>query len=118
MAKTFFAFVFGLVAGVALVYVLDGPLDMSLLRQEAGEVAQEASRGARNLGLETSVRAALALQRDFSLMGTIQVDAQDGEVTLAGTVRDDDQRKLAELITRGVDGVEAVVNELRIDPEP
>ena len=28
------------------------------------------------------------------------------------------QRKLAELITRGVDGVEAVVNELRIDPEP
>jgi len=118
MLKTVFAFVFGLVAGVALVYVLDGPLDMSLLRQEAGEVAEEASRGARNLGLETSVRTALALQRDFSLMGTIQVDAQDGAVTLAGTVRNDDQRRLAELITRGVDGVDSVVNELEIEPEP
>lgn len=117
MARTFFAFVFGVVCGVALVYVLDGPLDMSLLQREAGEIAEEASRGARNLRLETTVRAALALHRDFSLMGSIEVDAQEGEVTLAGSVATTEQRELAELIARGVDGVDRVVNELEIVPQ-
>jgi osmotically-inducible protein OsmY len=114
MLKSAFAFLFGLVTGVALVYVMDGPLDLSILQQEAGKVAQEAGRGAKNLRLEASVKAALALHRDFSLLGGIQVDAQQGEITLAGAVSTDDQRKLAELIARGVDGVDEVVNEIEV----
>ena len=114
MLKTAFAFLFGLVTGVALVYVMDGPLDLSILQREAGKVAEEAGRGAQNLRLEAAVKAALALQRDFSLLGGIQVDAQEGEITLAGSVSNDDQRKLAELIARGVRGVEDVVNEIEV----
>lgn len=116
MTRILFSFLFGVVCGVALIYVLDGPLDMSLVQREASEIAEDASRGARNLRLETTVRAALALHRDFSLMGSIEVDAQEGEVTLAGSVATEDQRELAELITRGVDGVDRVVNELEVVP--
>lgn len=117
MVRTVFTFLFGLVTGATLVLLLDRPVDVGQLRQDAGAAVASAGRGARDLALQTSVRAALALQRDFSLMGGIVVDASEGRVTLSGKVASEDQRKLAELITRGVDGVESVDNHLEIEPE-
>lgn len=121
--RTVFAFLFGLVTGVAAVYVMDGPLDFQLIRHQAGVVLDDAGRNARALRMEGSVRAALALQKDFSLIGGgIDVNVEEGDeespiVVLSGTVRTEDQRKLAELITRGVEGVGKVVNRLKVDPE-
>lgn len=114
MKRNIFMFVFGLVTGVALIHILEGPLDYQLLRREAGEAINEAGKASRDLRLAATVRTALALQKDFALFGGITVDAEEGEITLGGTVGSDDQRKLAELITRGVDGVEAVTNRLRV----
>jgi len=114
MKRSIFMFVFGLVTGVALIHVLEGPLDYQLLRREAGKAIGEAGRASRDLRLATTVRAALALQKDFELFGGIDVKAKEGEITLSGTVGSDDQRKLAGLIARGVDGVDAVVNRLRV----
>lgn len=118
MARTIFTFLFGLVSGVALVLLLqDRPIDVQQLRDGAGVAMDSAGRGARNLTLEASVRTALALQRDFSLMGGIGVEAEDGHVVLSGTVQNEDQKTLAGLIARGVDGVDGVDNQLQVDPE-
>ena len=115
MVRTVFAFVFGVVFGIAVIHVLDGPLNYNLIRREAGEVLDDASRGAHQLRLGASVRAALALQKDFDLIGGIQVEVDESDVTLRGTVASADQRKLAELIARGVEGVEGVDNRLEIE---
>lgn len=117
MVRTIFAFILGLLTGVATIYVIDGPLNVDLIRREAGEVIEKAGQGARELRLESSVRAALALQRDFRLLGGIEVDADsDGNVRLEGRVSSEDQKRLAELIARGVDGVETIDNRLEVVP--
>lgn len=107
-------FVFGLVTGVALILFLEGPLDMGIIQRQAGDAMQQAGRTAAHLRLETTVRAALALQKDFELFGGIQVEAEGDDITLSGTVASEDQKRLAELIARGVDGVDEVDNDLEI----
>lgn len=113
MLRTIFVFLFGLVTGVALILLLQGPLDWDALRQDAGQALESAEDNARDLSLETRVRAALALQKDFSLT-SVGIDADAGVVTLSGTVGGEDARQLAEIIARGVDGVDRVVNDLRV----
>lgn len=115
MVRTLFTFLFGLVTGVAIVLLLQGPIDIGKLRGSAEVAYDTAGRSARNLTLQASVRAALALQRDFALMGGITVAAEDGNVTLSGAVASEDQKVLAGLIARGVDGVESVDNQLQIE---
>lgn len=109
-----FTFVFGLVTGVALILLIEGPFDTQLIQRQVGAGLQKAGRGARDIGLATTVRGALALQKDFDLFGGISVDADGDQVTLTGTVGSRDQRELAELIARGVEGVEHVINDLEI----
>lgn len=114
MRRTILAFALGLVVGAVGALLIDSPEDLGIPSERVGEVLGEAGRGARHLQLETRVRAALALQKDFGLFGGIGVQADDATVTLTGTVASDEQRQLAELIARGVDGVDEVVNELEV----
>ncbi len=114
MRRSLFVFVIGLIAGIAVMLVVDGPVDFGFLGDNAGEAIEEAGRGARHLQLETRVRTALALQKDFALFGGISVEAEDDEVTLSGTVATVEQLQLAELIAKGVDGVGSIVNELEV----
>ncbi len=121
MRRNILVFLFGFLAGVTVIHFLEGPLNMGLLRDEASEALDEASRGARDLRLSTKVRTALALHKDFSLFDfEVEANADEGSIVLAGQVGTSDQRALAELITRGVDGVEDVVNRLEVHraPEP
>ncbi len=117
MRRTLFVFMFGLLAGIAAVLVLNGPFDLGPFGDSASEVLDDAGRGARHLQLETRVRTALALQKDFDLFGGIAVAAEGDVVTLAGTVGSAAQRQLAELIANGVDGVGGIVNELEISAD-
>jgi hypothetical protein len=114
MRRSLFGFVVGLITGIALMLVVDGPSYFGLLGDNAGEAIEGASRSARQLQLETRVRTALALQKDFDLIGGISVEAEDDEVTLSGTVATIEQLQLAELIAKGVDGVGSIVNELEV----
>jgi len=114
MRRSLFAFVVGLIAGIAVMLAADGPFDFGLLGSDAGEAIEDVSRGARHLQLEARVRTALALQKDFELFGGISVQAEDDIVTLSGTVISSEQLQLAELIARGVDGVGSIVNELEV----
>ncbi len=115
MLGKLFIFAFGLVSGVALTFVLnDRAIDLDSVRKQTGESIDAAGRYAGDLKVAASVKAALALQKDFALFGGINVDAENGVVTLAGKVATTEQRQLAELIARGVDGVERVQNDLQI----
>lgn len=114
MRRSLFVFVVGLIAGIAVMLAVDNSFDFGFLGDNAGEAIEEAGRGARHLQLETRVRAALALQKDFDLFGDISVQADDDEITLAGTVGSIEQLRLAELIAKGVDGVGSIVNALEV----
>ena len=115
MRRTIIVFVLGLAVGAGAVMFLESGDDLPLPVDRVGEIVDEAGRGARHLQLQARVRAALALQKDFDLFGGISAEAADGTVTLRGKVATAEQRQLAELITRGVDGVDEVVNELEIE---
>lgn len=117
MRRSLFVFVVGLIAGIAVVVTLAGPLNYDVLCQDAGKAMETASRGAQRLQLEARVRTALALQKDFDLFGGISVAVEDDIITLSGTVATIEQQQLAELIAKGVDGVEDVINALEIHTE-
>ena len=97
----------GIVIGIAIAHFVFGPIDWTGVRDRTGEVVTD-------VATVTAVRAALALQKDFELFGDIDVVTNDGVVTLSGRVSTDEQRQLAELISRGVHGVTQVNNELEI----
>ncbi len=107
MMKAALTLIGGIVIGIAIAHFVFGPIDWTGVRDRTGEVVTDVATA-------TAVRAALALQKDFELFGDIDVNADDGIVTLSGWVSTDEQRQLAELISRGVHGVTQVNNELEI----
>lgn len=61
--------------------------------------------------LTAKVKAALAVEDDLSAF-KIDVDSNDGMVTLSGTLANDAQVALAEKVVEDVDGVKNVENNL------
>jgi hyperosmotically inducible protein len=105
--KSLLVLLIGIVIGVAVVHFAFGPVDWRGVGGQTGETVNNAATVA-------AVRAALALQKDFELFGDIKVSADDGIVTLSGHVASVEQRQLAVLISRGVEGVEEIVDELEV----
>ena len=64
--------------------------------------------------LHDKVIARLAADRDVK-GGGLDVEVKDGVVTLRGKVREEAQKVKAERITRKVQGVKQVVNELQVE---
>ncbi len=64
--------------------------------------------------IHDKVIARLAADRDIK-GGGIEVEVQNGVVTLRGKVREESQKLKAERVTRKVQGVKQVVNELQAE---
>ena len=107
MFKVLVTLVGGIVLGVAIVHFASGPIDWASVGEQTGEVVADTTTA-------TVVRAALALQKDFDLFGDVGISARAGVVTLTGNVLTKDQRELAGLISRGVQGVNEVINNLEV----
>ena len=107
MGKAFLMLLVGIAIGVGIAHFVFGPVDWAGVSRQTGEAVNDAA----TVG---AVRAALALQKDFELFGDIEVSSRDGVVTLSGRVATDEQRRLAELISRGVEGVSEVINDLEV----
>jgi osmotically-inducible protein OsmY len=69
-----------------------------------------------DVALTTKVKTALSLSKRVPGWG-INVDSNDGVVTLRGEVHDADVKSLAEEITRDTNGVTAVRNELSVNAQ-
>jgi osmotically-inducible protein OsmY len=65
--------------------------------------------------IHDQVRRRLAGDRDVK-GGALEVEVQEGTVTLRGKVRSEKQKSKAERIARKVKGVKRVVNELVVEP--
>jgi hyperosmotically inducible protein len=65
--------------------------------------------------IKASVKAKLAADVRLSTLTNIEVNSTDGVVTLAGKVRSDEERRMAGDVTRSVDGVVRVNNNLQVE---
>jgi len=63
--------------------------------------------------ITATVKVALAKNPDVSA-STISADTTEGTVQLSGTVKSEEEKKKAESIARGVDGVKVVENKLKV----
>jgi osmotically-inducible protein OsmY len=81
--------------------------------EEAKRLGRKIGAGANDGWLWTKTRAELANENDLR-DATINVDVENGVVTLSGTVSNDAQRAKAEKAARGVEGARNVRNQLTI----
>lgn len=91
-------------------------IDYTLKRAEIGPTATSLET-IENLALAARVEAVLISNAGIWIHG-LKATAERGVVTLAGEVITDEDREYAEEVARGVNGVRAVVNDLRIQPPP
>lgn len=78
--------------------------------------APAATQSLTDLRQQTQIWTAYATQEHLRGLG-ISVDVRNGRATLTGTVESQVEKDLAEQIAHGVDGITAVDNQLRVDPD-
>jgi len=83
--------------------------------EERAKNRETVSKGASNAALTTKVKSALASDAGAKTLAKINVDSNQGVVTLKGKVDSADLKKKAEEIAKKVDGVKSVKNELRVE---
>ena len=76
---------------------------------------REVSKSAAGAALTTKVKSALAADVGMRTVTGIDVDSEDGVVTLKGKVDTADAKKKAEAIAKKVEGVKRVKNELKVE---
>jgi hyperosmotically inducible protein len=83
--------------------------------EERAKNRETVSRGTSNAALTTKVKTALASDAGAKTMTNIDVDSNNGVVTLKGKVDSADMKKKASDIAKKVDGVKSVKNELKVE---
>jgi ABC-type Na+ efflux pump permease subunit len=80
---------------------------------EAKRLGRKVGAGANDTWLWVKTRADLAAAADLR-DSTIEVDVENGVITLTGTVANNDQVKKADTIAKGIDGQKGVQNKLKV----
>jgi hyperosmotically inducible periplasmic protein len=83
--------------------------------EERAKNRDKVSSTASNATLTTKVKTALASDAGAKTMTSIDVDSNNGVVTLKGKVDSADLKKKAGDIAKKVDGVKSVKNELKVE---
>ncbi len=83
--------------------------------EERAKNRETVSRGTSNAALTTKVKTALASDVGMRTMTGINVDSNQGVVTLKGKVDTAEAKKKAEAFAKQVDGVKSVKNQLRVE---
>ena len=82
---------------------------------ERSENRKDVARGTSNAALTTKVKTALAREEGMKSLGKINVDSNEGVVTLKGKVESADAKKKAEQVAKQVSGVKSVKNQLTVE---
>ncbi|HEU4352896.1 MAG TPA: BON domain-containing protein [Burkholderiales bacterium] len=85
-------------------------------QEKSGSSGQTASSSTSNAMLTGKVKSALAADVGLGTVTSIDVDSDNGVVTLKGHVDSADKKAKAEEIAKKVDGVKSVKNQLRVEP--
>jgi hyperosmotically inducible protein len=83
--------------------------------EERAENREKVSSAAAGATLTGKVKAALASDAGMKTMTNIDVDSNDGVVTLKGKVESAAAKKKAGEIAKKVDGVKSVKNQLKVE---
>jgi hyperosmotically inducible protein len=83
--------------------------------EERAKNREKVSSTASNATLTTKVKTALASDVGMKTMTNIDVDSNNGVVTLKGRVDTADAKKKAGDIAKKVDGVKSVKNQLKVE---
>jgi osmotically-inducible protein OsmY len=91
----------------------------ALAQEKTNDQATEEGRAkntqlAKDAALTSKVHTALANDVGLKTLTAINVDSDNGVVTLKGRVDSDDTKKRAEAVAKRVSGVTAVKNELQV----
>ena len=79
-----------------------------------GEATSETKQDVSNAGLTGKVKTALAADVGMGTIMAIDVDSDDGVVTLKGHVDSAEAKSRAEAVAKKVDGVSSVKNQLEV----
>ena len=79
-----------------------------------GEASPETKQKVSNAGLTGKVKSALAADVGLKTLAGVNVDSDNGVVTLKGHVDSNDTKRRAEAVAKKVDGVSSVKNQLAI----
>ena len=85
--------------------------------EERAKNREKVSSTASNATLTTKVKTALASDAGAKTLTNIDVDSNNGVVTLKGKVDSADMKKKAGEIAKKVDGVKSVKNELKVEKQ-
>ena len=85
--------------------------------EERAKNREKVSSTASNATLTTKVKTALASDAGAKTLTNIDVDSNNGVVTLKGKVDSPDMKKKAGEIAKKVDGVKSVKNELKVEKQ-
>src|SRR5256885_230436 len=91
--------------------------DKQTFAEEAKRLGRTIGAGANDGWLWTKTRAELATTDDLR-DSTINVDVENGVVTLSGTVATPAQKTKAAQVAKGVEGVKSVRNNLTVKANP
>ena len=83
--------------------------------EERAKNRDKVATTASNATLTGKVKSALAADVGMRTVTGIDVDSEDGVVTLKGKVTSADHKKRAEAVAKKVDGVKKVKNELKVE---
>ena len=83
--------------------------------EERAKNRETVSSTAASAALTTKVKTALAKDEGMKTMTSINVDSNNGVVTLKGRVDSADAKKKAADIAKKVEGVKSVKNELKVE---
>jgi BON domain-containing protein len=70
----------------------------------------------KDAGIKAQVKAKLASDVGAATVTAVEVNVTNGVVTLAGPVRSDEEKRKAETVARGIEGVTGVNNNLQVMP--
>jgi hypothetical protein len=91
--------------------------DKQSFSEEAKRLGRTIGAGANDGWLWAKTRAVLATTDDLR-DSTINVDVENGVLTLSGTVATQAQKTKAAQVAKGVEGVKSVKNNLTVKPNP
>ena len=80
----------------------------------SGSATSEIKQDTKNATLTTKVKSALAADVGLRTLTGINVDSEGSVVTLKGSVDSEANKRKAEEVARGVDGVATVRNQLTV----
>ncbi len=85
-------------------------------RERAGDTVQKVREAVSDEWLEKRIEADIMLSNNLSIWD-IDVEVKDGVATLTGTVDSDAERRSAERLADGINGIRSVENRIQVEPE-